>query len=342
MLPPVARTLVSITLGFAAILVCSAAAATPNVRLSYSEGPGVSGCPPERTLSSAIVSRLGEDPFDPTGTRVFEARIQGRGPVLEGLVRLVDEQGNHAGQRRFESSRAECAQLVRALALAISLAINPNLATSEENGMSPAANPPESDPSADRTAPEPATVLRPPEPPAEHAPAAQRKERSPWPWHFTLGAAVNGAVGAGPEPALGALAFGRVRRASTSFALELRYDAPFAHAVGADSVHSSMWALAIAPCLHLAFARGCGILLAGDVGAGSQGVDAPQNPHGWFVASGLRAGVEWPFSGRLGFTAQLDGLFTIKPVRIVLDGRPVWRTPWASGAMALGAVWKIP
>jgi hypothetical protein len=342
MLPPVvARTLVSITLGFAVMLLCSAATATPNVRLSYSEGPGVSGCPPERTLRHAVVSRLGEDPFAPEGKRVFEARIRAQGRALEGLVNLVDEQGNHAGRRRFESSHAECTQLIKAMALAISLAINPNLATSEERTMPPAAGQPQVG-SAGHSAPEPATVSRSPEPTAERASAPERQEGSPWPWRFTLGAAMNGAVGAGPEPTLGALAFGRVRRRYASVALEVRYDAPFDHAVGTDSVHSSMWASAIAPCLHLAFARGCGLVLAGDVRAGSQSVDEPQNPHGWFLASGLRAGVEWPVSAGLGFTAQLDGLFTIKPVRIVLDGRPVWRTPLASGALALGAVWEIP
>jgi hypothetical protein len=338
----VARTLVSITLGFAAMLFCSAAAATPNVRLSYSEGPGVSGCPPERTLRNAVVSRLGEDPFAPGGTRVFEARIRVQGRALEGVVRLVDEQGNHAGHRRFESSHAECAELIQALALAISLAINPNLASTEESAISPADDPPRASPSADRTASEPTSVSRPPQPAAEQAPASERQEGSPWPWRFTLGAAVNGAVGAGPEPAVGALAFGRIRRRYASVALEVRYDAPFEHAVGADSVHSSMWAGAIAPCLHLAFARGCGLLLAGDVGAGSHGVDAPQNPHALFLASGLRAGVEWPVIARLGFTAQLDGLLTLKPVRIVLDGRPVWTTPLASSALAVGAVWQIP
>jgi hypothetical protein len=338
----VARTLFAIAVGLGATWVSALAVAAPGVRLDYSAAPGVSDCPPESRLREAVVLRLGEDPFDAASQRSFRVEVAAVAAGLEGRITLEDENGKVAGSRRFEGGADHCAELISAMALAISLAINPDLAEVSELPTKVVAD----------SEPVPAPPI--PEQPAQPASprrAAQQRNDAPAPalpdesapaWTFAFGAGVNAALGAGPSPALGAVAFGRLRRRDASIALEARFDAPFDRAVGSASVHSSLWAGALAPCVHLTLARGCWVALAGDVAAGSRGVTEARRAHGFFVATGPRLGVEWPLLERLSLSAQSEGLVTVKPVRIVLDGRQVWRTPPLSGSLALAVVWQIP
>lgn len=330
------------TVALATALASRIASATPSVRLDYDEGPGVAGCPPASRLREAVTSRLGEDPFDPAAQRSFQVEIAAVAAGLEGRVTLTDETGKVGGSRRFKSSAEHCAELVSAMALAISLAINPDLAEANEPPAEEAATP-EPAPAGPDPIPGPptSTALAPPSNQTRDL-ATLPPLRSTSRWTFALGAGVNAALGAGPAPALGAAAFGRIRHEAASLALEARFDAPFDYDVGSASVHTSLWAGALAPCLHVAFARGCWVALGGNVTAGSRGVTDRWQANGFFAATGPRLGVEWPILEPLSISAQLDGLVTVKPVRVVLDGRQVWRTPPVSAALAVAAVWQIP
>lgn len=335
------QTLLAVSLALGVTLLPGEVTAAPNLRLSYSQGPGVSGCPPESRLREAIVSRLGEDPFEPAGNRRFQVEIAAAGAGLEGRITLFDENGNVAGARRLEGSAEHCSDLVSAMALAISLAINPDLVVTED---APAPDSRDEDPEAVTTPPPPRAGSNAPKPNRTDvvSPVPTPARTAATPWSFALGAGMHGALGTAPEPTLGAIAFGRARRGIASLALEGRFDAPFDHTVGAGSVHASLWAGALAPCLHFAFARGCWVALAGDVAAGARDVSEQRSPHGLFAATGPRAGVEWSLLETISLSAQLDGLVTVKPVRIVLDGRQVWRSAPISAALAVAAVWQIP
>ena len=318
--------------------------AAPSARLTYVESTGVSGCPPESELRAAIVARLGDDPFGPAAMRTIRVEVVAKGADLIGLITLVDDRGIPEGLRRIEGGAGHCAELSAAIALAVSLAINPDLVVSESDAGSLPAAPAEQEKGPRRVAAEqPAKPIPPPS--DETAPEPTRpQERTTLaaPWRFGFGAGVAGSVGAAPEPALGAIAFARARRQRLSLALEGRFDAPFAHDVGGASVHSTLWAGLLVPCLHFDAVKGCGLLLAGDVRAGSRGVTQGRVDTGLFLASGLRVGGDWPIVAGLAFFLHLDGLVAVKPVRIVLNGVPVWTAPPLSAALAIGAIWEIP
>jgi hypothetical protein len=339
----VVQALLAVSLALGVALFAEVATAAPRVSLSYSQGPRVNGCPPESRLREAVVSRLGEDPFEPAGARRFQVEIAAAGAGLEGRITLFDENGNVAGARRFEGSAGHCPELVAAMALAISLAINPDLVVNED---APALDSADDDSEAVTTPPPHAGSDAPKSPRRDAAsPVPMPARAATPPWSFALGAGVHGAVGTAPEPALGAMAFARARRGIASLALEARFDAPFDHDVGASgagSVHASLWAGAVVPCVHFAWLRGCWVALAGDLAAGSRNVSEQRSPHGLFAATGPRAGVEWPLLETLSVSAQLDGLVTVQPVRIVLDGRQIWRSAPLSAALTIAAVWQIP
>ncbi|HLM76360.1 MAG TPA: hypothetical protein VK459_26825, partial [Polyangiaceae bacterium] len=146
----------------------SARAATPReARLEYSRGPGAEHCPDEETLRSAVSTRLGYDPFRADAPRTITAAIARAGRSLNAVVKLLDASGNVTGKRDLTSTQNDCSELVGAMTLAISIAIDPQ---SELRGpASPAPPVP--------TAPEPPAEPPPAEPPPAEPPTPPSPRR---------------------------------------------------------------------------------------------------------------------------------------------------------------------
>jgi hypothetical protein len=72
-----------------------------------------------------VASRLGYDPFFPTAERTIVVVIGPDPPQLRGKVLLLDSAGVVQGQREFSTALGRCRELVHAMALSVSIAIDP-------------------------------------------------------------------------------------------------------------------------------------------------------------------------------------------------------------------------
>ena len=154
----------------ATLLLTATALAEPEFRLLYIREPGTEPCPEEVELRFSVAARLGYDPFSPTAGPAVIARVSPGVERLTGSVEITDGAGVSRGRREIESSSARCDELFRALALSVSIAIDPERVLGEE------------DPDGAAT-PEPTPALTLPSPPPEREAGRSRRVvgiRSRW------------------------------------------------------------------------------------------------------------------------------------------------------------------
>jgi hypothetical protein len=230
--------------GLLASTLASEASAFPTSRLVYERGPGAEQCPDQAALRESVASRLGYDPFFPSSDKTIVARVLRDVNGLRGQVELVDEHGAQLGLRELSAGANECAELVHAMALSISIAIDPKSAETYEQGPPDEAETTENAPKTteiEPSAPEP-TAARPvaatAEPRGAAHPALARGPRL----LISAGVGAMGVLNDLPKPTLAGLGFVRLRRSWLSLALEGRADVPSTTTQSAARIRASGYA----------------------------------------------------------------------------------------------------
>jgi hypothetical protein len=303
--------------------------------LVYERGPGAESCPDESELTRAVQARLGEDRLAPGDGQGFRVEIQ-RG--TDGFTARVTLIGAHESPwiRQFEGTD-DCAELVQAIALAMSLAINPELA------LEPTVSPPPGEREPESTPPEPAPQTPAKEPPAPAEPARARRPAQGAIVRWGFGALVHGAFGAEPEPALGLTLLARARRAELSLGIEGRFERALDRELSSGgSVETSLLAAAVSPCFHFEWFAGCGVGLVGSLRASSVDVPDQRSDAGVYAAVGGRAGVEARLSPSVALVGRFDALVRVVPVEALRNGQVIWTAPPVSAALGLGALFEVP
>ncbi len=205
----------------------------------YARGPGAEQCPEQDVVRKAVATRLGYDPFFPASDKTIVARILRDSARLRGEVELIDEHGVELGLREFSAEANQCDDLVRAMALSISIAIDPKSAETYAQGPpdeppAESAKAPETAEPAEQRAPLPAPPIA-PSPPlaptpktrnddAPAPPASRHSEASELKWSAGLG--VLGWFGVAPEPMPALFGFASARRGAWSLAFAGRASLP--------------------------------------------------------------------------------------------------------------------
>ena len=285
---------------------------TPSARLTYERDPAATSCPNERELRDAVSARLGYDPFARAAANRVSVTLTRAGRGLDARVVATDGAGHTTGSRRLTSATDDCAELGSALALAISIAIDPL-------GL-PAA-------------PSPAPVVR------EAAPLPLPSERvAPPPLtvatsvglHVALGA-TPGTLGAGTDLQVG------VRRSSGSLALAGRID-PM---IGSDGdaggrVRATLVVAGLVPCFHLRRLAGCALGYAGVLRGTGSDVSVPRQASTFYAALGARLALAVPLGGIFALDVHLDGLGALTRTTLEIDGVSIWTTPPLSVVLGSG------
>jgi hypothetical protein len=323
--------------GLLVLSVARSALSFPSSRLVYVRGPGAGACPDQSSVREAVRKRLGYDPFFPSSDKTIILRVMRDSGKLRGEVELVDEQGKQVGKREFSAAQDECDQLLRAMALSISIAIDPKSAETYAQGpdVDGAPDPPikQTEPQTD-SQPEPLSpaLLTPPAP-ATAPKAKPSREAAPRLWSAGLGATLQ--LGSMPQAALGATAFGALRTGSWSLAIEGELDAPVTTEQQGVELRSSGGGLKLLPCGHWRLLSACPVSalrwLTATGSASGLGATAGS------LAFGARLGFELPLSPSFSALASGDLLLTAVPVRLVSEGRDLWETPLFSGGFAIAA-----
>jgi hypothetical protein len=321
----------------AALLVSASAAATPTARLVYARGPGAETCPDEEALAALVAARLGYGPFRPIADNTLFAEVRREAGAFTADVKLVDGQGIVRGARHLASAAADCGDLAGALALSMSIALDPlsltrppppPLAASSHETPSPTSSP----------APE-ASAVKSPEAPPAGPPLLPPPDTSP---KFHAGIGPTMSFGTSPAPAVGLSAFGGVRWRSLSLDLGGRMDLPASRGTNVGgAARTSLAAAYLAPCAHMGPAFGCAAVWLGSLSASAVAVSEPKSASGLFFAGGPRVGATVGDAGAFELRMFGDALFVFTPFDLRLNGRPVFAASTLALTLTLAGVFHF-
>ncbi len=320
--------------------------ATPEyaAQLTYVRGVGAEQCPDEAALRGAVARRLGQDPFAAARGQRFRIEVSVASGRILGHIALVDDTGKPAGVREFEGSR-DCGEVVTALALAVSLAINPNLVvTDEPEPLAPASNSVEPPNAQARLAPAPSSVQAPANADSGQTERAREKAGPAGFGRLSIGGFALGAVGIGPSANFGGSLAVRLRVIDAlTVTLEGRADTPATgNLESGGSVKTQLYAGVLAPCWHVRFAAGCAVALLGSYHAESRGLNESGSDSALYSALGGRLAAEYPLSSRFSVQIRAELLSTLTPPTLLRNGQtPVWSAPAVSGGLGLGVFGQI-
>lgn len=330
----------ALLIGLCALACAGSAAAFPSTRLVYARGPGAEQCPDQAAVRKAVAARLGYDPFFPSSDKTIVARVLREPDRLKGQVELVDEHGVEVGLREFSAEPEKCDDLIRAMALSISIAIDPK--SDETYSQGPPDEPAEIAEKPPKSAPTPppapnAGSKRVPEP-ARTIPRPSPAEQSRARVEASLGVAALGSLGTAPNPTLGATLFGALHWQAWSLALEARADLPSTGEERGVPLRTSTWAANAVPCFHLGVGFGCAVGSLRWLGATRTDGGASVGTRA-FWALGGRLGAELPLSARFSLLGYFDlmAVPAAPQVRAGAAASPAWRPPALSGDLAIAA-----
>jgi hypothetical protein len=306
--------------------------ASPTVRLVYVRDVGAESCPDETTLKQSVMAHLGYDPFRPfAGTTLF-AEVGRASDRFVGHVKILDDAGIERGARTLEDRGSDCSDIAAAMALSMSIAIDPRSALKaaappsppvEIAPVEPAPEPPPSSP--------PVPVVLPREtkpPPSVPMPRSLRR--------IGLGLGIYGSVGETGGATLGVRGSGEFVATTWSAGLELRGDLPTRLPIqGGGGVETSLLGGAVVPCARRALAWAtlavCGVGFVGRMDARTVDVPHPASRPFVHLAAGARLGVDVPFTDALSIRVALDAMGTLAPFVFMADGKRVYESPVVSG-----------
>lgn len=314
------------------------AAASPTSKLVYARAPGAEACPDETAFRATVATRTGYDPFFPFAKRTVVTRLDVVDPQFRARMEILDAHGRLVGEKTFVSTDGDCDELVRTLALAVSLAIDvadgPEATESAPVDAEPLPPP----------APEPITVRSPEDvgsarmDPDRAVSDASRDSRPRW----TASLDTRGALGLGPGPSLGLSVGGGIRGEGWSAGLEGRWDAGTRGSVDPNgAVAISVVSGAATACAHLGVAFGCALAAVGRIGASSSGVVRPASDDALFLAAGTRLGVELPMGPRWALRGSLE--LAAAPLRhaVRIGREDVYETSLFFASLGVGATFAF-
>jgi hypothetical protein len=320
----------------AAFLTVVPAGASPSARLVYSRAARAEACPDEEALRRAVASRVGYDPFFPWAQLTVLAQVDRRGDRFVGRVEVIDDHARARGSRELTSDHDDCAELISAMALAISIVLD-----TETAGVAP-PRAPERDPLVPLEAPSIAAEPAPQPPLRGERPAVSVPENGHV-WRASTGAGMSSSVGLTPSVAIGPNLFSEARRGAFSVGLE----ASFADGVAnvrslRGGVHA--WALAgsVVPCFHVGRAFGCGVALVGVLEAAGSEIASAHSASAPLVGGGARVGIEAPLGELFFFRLHAEVLANFTRSAMQLDGEGVWSAPIAFASFAAGVGIHFP
>ncbi len=320
-----------------ALLALGGEAWAERVTLEYERTRDAAACPPAAALRDKVHDRLGYDPF-----RAGEARIVR--VHMDATTARVDvlEDGALIGRRDL-AAPSGCVELTEAVALAVSIAIDPRAAMAPRPRPVaafdvrplvddvPAVRPGFRDPVPRGSSPPAvAATATVPVSPADSDGAT-----------YYVSAGVVAAIGTEPDASTGATAGVGMGRGAWRLHLEGRYDQTRSAAFGPGQVRAGLRFGAVIPCLQRGSLSACGVVAAGSLIGGSAGLDNPREATSAFVAVGARGAAELWRLGPVSVRVHVDGLGALSRGRLLVSGMDAWTMPPWSAAVGVGAVGRF-
>jgi hypothetical protein len=321
--------------------------AMPTSKLVYVRDPGAEMCPEEEELRAAVAARLGYNPFRVVADNTLFAEVRRGAPGFVADVKLVGEHGVVRGERHMTSASNDCKDIALAMALSMSIALDP-LSLTRPPGTPPvddAAPPTDGDGAKPRdgdksdTPPPRETVPPPPEP---ERPTPRPKK--PAPAEVTVDVALGAAMsfGASPDVSFGAQVGIAPRYKFVSLEVGGLVAVTPSHSTSeGGSIQTNLFAGTIGACANLLYAFLCAKSVLGDMSARSTGVTNPQSQDLFFAAVGPRAGVNAPITRAFDLRLAADALFVATPFSLTVNQHSVYSSTLMMVVLGLDGVFHF-
>jgi hypothetical protein len=308
------------------------AQASQSAKLVYARAAEAVVCGEESVLRQAVARRLGYDPFVAHSENTVVAELRGDGDGLRARIFVIEGGNTVGGAREITSATKRCDELMLAVALAISIAMDPeSIDRVVEETPEPQPAPATEDPPPIEISKAPSESPSRPSRAPSVSPAAV-----PWFFQFALGGFV--ATGPSPSPSLGIHAAFSAERKHWAIGLEPRWwpstrSEPQAASGAAAAV--SLSSATLAPCWTTRGIYGCYLIELGRLVAKGE-VDEPRRNVSTWLAQGIRVAYRLGKADGLSAMAKLDGLYAVTPpVRMTINDDAVYVTPRVSGRFGL-------
>ncbi len=300
------------------------------VELSYTREVGTEACPDEQALRAAVIARLGRDPFRGGAQASVSVRMTAVGQHIKALIQTENLGEQSAGEREVSADARECGELVSSAALAIAIAIDPQVLT--RPSPSESAEAAEAQPaSAEEHLPGAATGAH----PTTRNAAAPRTAH--W-YDLTLGAQATWRE----VPGVGLLT--DVRRSTRSFSLALEGGAGLekARELAGGKVQVASLQGALVLCWRLQWLGLCG--RAGVVAQRLAASGYPDARQGWLLDAtfGPRLEASGLLTPRWGLRSHLDAAISPRSVELKRSGEVIGRLPRLTAAGGIGVFFRFP
>lgn len=301
---------------FTAALLLSATAATgaapAKVTLTHIRGEGALSCPDEAALKANVVSRLGYDPFVVAAQQRALTRFEQGSRGYSASLELVRE-GEAPRTRTLSSESTDCRDIAESLALALTLAIDPQFLVREPVPVSSA------------------------EPPSAPATAAEEAAPSSEPIELALYGGALGSVGLSPQPTVGGHLGLGLRYGAFALYGEGRIDLPVSIELPAGAVRTNLLLGTLLPCLQWRHFAACVSLSVGALQVDGR-LAFGRRDTSLAVKAGVRLQYEWMAFRHVGLL--LHGEVDAVPTRVTVfaDDAAIWSTSPVAANVGLGII----
>ena len=316
---------------FVVLARTGAANAGQSARLVYARTADAVTCGEEPVLRRAVARRLGYDPFVGVSDNIVVAELRGEANGLSARVLVVEKGKIVGGTRELVSNTQDCEELLLAVALAISIAIDPDSIERVADAD------PEPSPKSEPLRPAAETASQPMPPLLKTRLGLQGTVTTKLTWRVGLGASL--ATGPLPKPTVGVAGALEMAGRHWSLGLEPRWFAPSKtepQSTTQAQASASWLGGTVAPCLHQRGWQGCYLLELGRLTSHGL-VSRPNRDVALWAAQGLRLAYHWGGNVGLGATVKADGLAAFNRVAMSLNGAPAYETPWVVARLGIEA-----
>ena len=307
--PPASFRILAAFATFVAIFQPEPAHAGQSARLVYSRTAEAIACGDESGLRQAVARRLGYDPFVASSMNTVVAELRGDGEGLKARVYVIRDGNLAGGARELTSASRSCTELIAAVALAMSIAIDPDSldrVEQPEAAAMPAADTESAPTSRAEVASKPTTNENKPPMDAPRAAVTNKNNpeiankpaligsvlRSPK-LQGTLGLSGFVASGLAPAPSFGlGLVGGLLLNQHWAIALEPQITVPSSRTSSGDPATSvRVWSYGslVALGYQVKGLYGGALFEAGQLASRGVNVSSSTPDRSWYAAAGLRA-----------------------------------------------------
>jgi hypothetical protein len=338
----------------ASYLAPRSVAAVPAARLVMVQEAALTGCVDEAELERMVVARLSYDPFSTDGGATLLIRVAQQEAALIGSVEVVDAERVSRGTRELVIASGRCDELLKALSLSISIAIDPEAALADTDRAD------EPLPPVVAAAPAPTTPLRRPEPPetngtkpavrqsdaraADGLQPGQDLEPDAEPSAsavYALGLEGVSMVGLAPAISFGAGLQARRKTGRWALGVGARFLVGSGRASDDAELRTTVAAGHVTGCFEPGAFEYCALALVGATWARAN-VELPRTDSAIFAAFGARVGVTAPLSGAWSLLGHAELVGVPAPLRAEVDDEAIWSAPALAGGFSVGIGRRFP